>query len=54
MPDKLVLVVNATPEEEQSFGEEVGMRLKTIGYEVSDEKRCVLALSLPCVLGDRS
>ncbi|GAA5854347.1 hypothetical protein JCM9279_004728 [Rhodotorula babjevae] len=39
MPDKLVLLVNATPEEEISFGEEVGMRLKTIGYEVTDEKR---------------
>lgn len=45
MPDKLVLVVNATPEEEQSFAEEVGMRLKTIGYTVTEDKRCVSPFS---------
>ncbi|GAA5825708.1 hypothetical protein JCM3770_004454 [Rhodotorula araucariae] len=39
MPEKLVLVVNATPEEERSFAEEVGMRLKVIGHEVTDDKR---------------
>ncbi|BGP43109.1 DNA repair protein RAD16 [Rhodotorula kratochvilovae] len=39
MPEKLVLVVNATADEERSFAEEVGMRLKVIGYEVTDDKR---------------
>ncbi|GAA5933461.1 hypothetical protein JCM3775_000701 [Rhodotorula graminis] len=39
MPDKLVLVVNATPEEERSFEQEVGLRLKVLSYEVTDEKR---------------
>ncbi|BGO95154.1 hypothetical protein NBRC10512_001881 [Rhodotorula toruloides] len=39
MPEKLVLVVNATPEEERGFAEEVGMRLKVVGYELGDSQR---------------
>ncbi|GAA6007740.1 ssDNA endodeoxyribonuclease RAD1 [Rhodotorula paludigena] len=39
LPEKLVLVVNATPEEERSFSEEVGMRLKVVGFELNDTQR---------------
>ncbi|GAA5973055.1 hypothetical protein JCM11641_000389 [Rhodosporidiobolus odoratus] len=39
MPEKLVLVVNATEEEERGFTEEVGMRLKAIGFETAEAQR---------------
>ncbi|KAI5476750.1 DNA repair protein rad16 [Pseudohyphozyma bogoriensis] len=32
-PEHLVVVVNATPEEERCLGEEVGMKMQVIGYE---------------------
>lgn len=38
-PEQLVLVVNATPEEERGLSEEVGMRLKVVGYEMSATAR---------------
>ncbi|GAA5870265.1 hypothetical protein JCM8547_006590, partial [Rhodosporidiobolus lusitaniae] len=39
MPDKLVFVVNATEEEERGFTEEVGMRLKAVGFETAEATR---------------
>lgn len=33
-PDHLVLIVNASGEEERSFAEEVGMRMKIVGFEL--------------------
>ncbi|GAA6009774.1 hypothetical protein JCM10207_004189 [Rhodosporidiobolus poonsookiae] len=39
MPEKLVLVVNATEEEERGFTEEVGMRLKAVGFETPEATR---------------
>ncbi|GAA5909987.1 hypothetical protein JCM6882_008421 [Rhodosporidiobolus microsporus] len=39
MPEKLVLVVNATEEEERGFTEEVGMRLKAVGFETGEAAR---------------
>ncbi|GAA5918704.1 hypothetical protein JCM5296_003677 [Sporobolomyces johnsonii] len=39
MPEKLVLLVNATPDEERGFAEEVGMRLKVVGFELPESTR---------------
>ncbi|GAA6044561.1 hypothetical protein JCM8097_006747, partial [Rhodosporidiobolus ruineniae] len=39
MPEKLVLVINATEEEERGFTEEVGMRLKAVGFETGEAAR---------------
>ncbi|GAA5948325.1 hypothetical protein JCM10213_000091 [Rhodosporidiobolus nylandii] len=39
LPSKLVLVVNATEEEERGFTEEVGMRLKAVGFETGEAQR---------------
>ncbi|GAA5826719.1 hypothetical protein JCM11251_002868 [Rhodosporidiobolus azoricus] len=39
MPENLVLVINATEEEERGFTEEVGMRLKAIGFETGEAAR---------------
>jgi hypothetical protein len=44
MPEKLVLVVNATEEEERVFTEEVGMRLKAVGFETNEAQRYVQLL----------
>ena len=38
-PDHLVLVVNATSEEEKSFSEEVGMRMNVVGFEMPAQTR---------------
>lgn len=38
-PGHLVLVVNANPEEERSFAEEVGMRVKVVDFEVAAAHR---------------
>lgn len=38
-PEKLVLLVNATPEEERGFAEEVGMRLKVVAHETPESQR---------------
>ena len=39
IPEKLVLLVNATPEEERGFAEEVGMRLKVVAHEMPESQR---------------
>ncbi|GAA5984360.1 hypothetical protein JCM10908_003314 [Rhodotorula pacifica] len=39
IPEKLVLLVNATPEEERGFAEEVGMRLKVVAHEMPETQR---------------
>ncbi|POY74162.1 hypothetical protein BMF94_2736 [Rhodotorula taiwanensis] len=39
IPEKLVLLVNATPEEERGFAEEVGMRLKVVAHEMPEAQR---------------
>ncbi|BGP57899.1 DNA repair protein RAD16 [Rhodotorula sphaerocarpa] len=39
IPEKLVLLVNATPEEERGYAEEVGMRLKVVAYELPEAQR---------------
>ena len=38
----LVLVINATPEEERGLGEELGMRLKCIGHDSPSKDRAEL------------
>jgi DNA excision repair protein ERCC-4 len=38
-PTNLVLVVNATPEEEKGMAEELGMRLKVVGFEMGAKER---------------
>lgn len=38
-PGQLVLLLNATPEEEKGLSEEVGMRLKVVGYEMPQASR---------------
>lgn len=50
MPEKLVLVVNATEEEERGFTEEVGMRLKAVGFETAEAQRYVSHPSTPLTL----
>jgi DNA excision repair protein ERCC-4 len=39
VPDNLVLVVNATQDEERGLNEELGMALKTIGHEQPANER---------------
>ena len=47
-PQNLVLLVNATPEEESAIGEELGIMgcrkpgLRVVGYEIGSKDRCVL------------
>lgn len=45
--DHLVLLVNATAEEEKGFAEELGMRIKVVGFELPAATRYV-----PFVLTD--
>ena len=46
-PESLVLLVNATPEEESAIGEELGIMgcrkpgLRVLGYETASKERCV-------------
>ncbi|KAK4048124.1 DNA repair protein RAD16 [Microbotryomycetes sp. JL201] len=40
--DYLVIIVNATPDEERSFAEELGMRVKVVGFELSAATREVM------------
>lgn len=43
--ESLVVVVNATPEEEQGLAEELGMRLAVIGFEMpAKDRRAASAL----------
>ncbi|GAA6017470.1 hypothetical protein JCM11491_006835 [Sporobolomyces phaffii] len=39
MPEKLVFLLNATPDEERGFAEEVGMRMKIVGYDLPEATR---------------
>ncbi|GAA6001947.1 hypothetical protein JCM5350_006498, partial [Sporobolomyces pararoseus] len=39
MPEKLVFLLNATPDEERGFSEEVGMRMKIVGYDMPEATR---------------
>ncbi|GAA5837199.1 hypothetical protein JCM5353_001595 [Sporobolomyces roseus] len=39
MPEKLVFLLNATADEERGFAEEVGMRLKIVGYDLPEATR---------------
>lgn len=41
-PANLVLVINATPEEERGLGEELGMRLKCVGHDSPAKDRAEL------------
>lgn len=43
-PKHLVLVVNATPEDERGMGEDLGMRLRCVGHEMAAKERCALRL----------
>jgi hypothetical protein len=38
-PDHLVLIINATSEEERGFAEELGMRMKVVGFELPTASR---------------
>jgi DNA excision repair protein ERCC-4 len=46
-PQNLVLLVNATPDEESAIGEELGIMgcrkpgLRVVGYEIGSKDRCV-------------
>ena len=50
-PQNLVLLVNASPEEESEIGEELGIMgcrkpgLRVVGYETGSKERCVLDTS---------
>ena len=37
--DYLVIIVNASPEEERGFAEELGMRVKVVGFELAATTR---------------
>lgn len=50
--DQLVLVLNATEEEERGLQEETGLRLKTIDYEMPAAMRSVSRGILPRALAD--
>ncbi|GAA5943954.1 ssDNA endodeoxyribonuclease RAD1 [Sporobolomyces koalae] len=39
MPEKLVFLLNASPDEERGFAEEVGMRMKIVGYDMPEATR---------------
>ncbi|GAA5899699.1 ssDNA endodeoxyribonuclease RAD1 [Sporobolomyces salmoneus] len=39
MPEKLVFLLNATPDEERGLSEEVGMRMKIVGYDLPEATR---------------
>lgn len=41
MPEKLVFLLNATADEERGFSEEVGMRMKIVGYDLPEATRFV-------------
>ena len=55
-PQNLILLVNATPEEESAIGEELGIMgcrkpgLRIVGYETPSKDRCNLRLSSISVL----
>jgi DNA excision repair protein ERCC-4 len=41
MPEKLVFLLNATADEERGLAEEVGMRMKIVGYDLPEATRYV-------------
>lgn len=43
-PEQLVLLMNATPEEEKCLGEEMGVRLKVMNADTPNDARSVLSL----------
>ena len=54
-PQNLVLLINATPEEESAIGEELGIMgcrkpgLRVVGYEIGSKDRYVLCYIYICV-----
>jgi hypothetical protein len=47
--EHLVLLVNATAEEEKGFAEELGMRIKVVGFELPAATRyALIRLYPPC------